>query len=47
MAEQKKQKNYEESDVQLRGIFWSGVGLFAVIGFSFLIIIGFFNFLEN
>ncbi len=47
MAEQKKQKNYEESDAQFRGIFWSGIGLFAVIGFSFLIIIGLFNFLEN
>jgi len=47
MAEEKKLKNYEESDAQFRGIFWSGVGLFAVIGFSFLLIIAFFNFLES
>ena len=47
MAEEKKQKNYEESDAQFRGIFWSGIGLFAVIGFSFLLIIGLFNLLEN
>ena len=46
MAE-KKQKNYEETDAQFRGIFWSCVGLFAVIGFSFLLIIGLFNFLES
>ncbi len=47
MAEEKKHKNYEESDAQFRGIFWSGVGLFALIGFSFLLIIGIFNFLES
>jgi len=47
MAEEKKHKNYEESDAQFRGIFWSGVGLFAIIGFSFLLIIGIFNFLES
>ncbi len=47
MAEEKKLKNYEESDVQFRGIFLSGVGLFAIIGFSFLLIIGLFNFLES
>ncbi len=47
MAEEKKLKNYEESDAQFRGIFWSGVGLFAIIGFSFLLIIGLFNFLES
>ncbi len=47
MAEEKKLKNYEESDAQFRGIFWSGVGLFTVIGFSFLLIIGLFNFLES
>ncbi len=47
MAQQKKLKNYEESDAQFRGIFWSGVGLFAIIGFSFLLIIGLFNFLES
>ncbi len=47
MAQEKKLKNYEESDAQFRGIFWSGVGLFAVIGFSFLLIIGLFNFLES
>ncbi len=47
MAEEKKLKNYEESDAHFRGIFWSGVGLFGVIGFSFLLIIGFFNFLES
>ncbi len=47
MAEEKKHKNYEESDAQFRGIFWSGFGLFALIGFSFLLIIGLFNFLES
>ncbi len=47
MAEEKRFKNYEESDAQFRGIAWSGVALFVLIGVSFLLIIGLFNFLES
>lgn len=47
MAEEKKYKNYEESDVQLRGIAWSGVGLFVLMVVAFLLIIGVFSFLES